>query len=148
MSSSDESMNLTPPDIVNAAQLLKENLLPPKSKEKYMAAYKNFIDWKNEKNVNSFSENVLLAYFGEKSEKYQSSTLWAIYSMLKSTLMCNNGININEYAKLKAFLKRQSDGYMYKKSSILSGEDVERFINEAPDEKYLATKVIYYLNKQ
>lgn len=42
---------------------------------------------------------------------------------------------------LMAFLKRRSDGYTGRKSKVLSPADVEKFLNEAPDSQYLATKV-------
>ncbi|KAL0869286.1 hypothetical protein ABMA27_007548 [Loxostege sticticalis] len=48
---------------------------------------------------------------------------------------------ISEYPKLNAFLKRQSDGFTSKKSKILTSDEVEKFLNEAPDDRYLATKV-------
>lgn len=40
-----------------------------------------------------------------------------------------------------AYLKRQSEGYKPKKSKILTEENVETFINIAPNEMYLSTKV-------
>lgn len=143
MSSSSEEcdVNATPPDIIQAAKTINENLLPEKSKERYLSAYDQFTKWRNEKKTSSFSENVLLAYFGELANKYKPSSLWSTYSMLKTTLQSKDCINIKEYAKLSAFLKRQSDGYVCKKSKVLTGDNVEKFINEAPDEKYLATKV-------
>lgn len=54
------------------AQLIGMNLLPEKSKEKYVQVYQNFLQWKEEKNVDSenFSEDVLLVYFNELKSKY------------------------------------------------------------------------------
>ncbi|KAL0881723.1 hypothetical protein ABMA27_001517 [Loxostege sticticalis] len=51
---------------------------------------------------------------------------------------------ISEYPKLNSFLKRRvykSDGFTSKKSKILTSDEVEKFLNEAPDDRYLATKV-------
>ncbi|KAJ8982935.1 hypothetical protein NQ317_005250 [Molorchus minor] len=36
------------------------------------------------KNVQVYSENVLLAYFSENAKNYKSSTLWAQYSMVNT----------------------------------------------------------------
>jgi hypothetical protein len=38
-------------------------------------------------------------------------------------------------------LERQNDGYAPKKSSVLTKEQVDRFLNFAPDNKYLMMKV-------
>ncbi|CAK1597504.1 unnamed protein product [Parnassius mnemosyne] len=61
--------------------------------------------------------------------------------MIKSMLKIRNNVDISEYPKLNAFLKRQSDSFTTKKSKILTSSEVERFLNEAPDDRYLATKV-------
>lgn len=90
---SDEEI-LTPPDIENAAKQVSLNLLPEKSRKKYEIVFKTFMDWRNIKSTNSFSENVLLAYFGELAEKYKSSSLCSRYSMLRNTLSIHCGVNI------------------------------------------------------
>src|SRR5699024_11669271 len=89
----------------------------------------------------SFSEDTLLVYFKELSNKYKSSSLWTQYSMLKSTINIRKNINLESYAGLRAFLKRCSEGYQAKKSEVFSGEQIQQFINKAPNDKYLATKV-------
>ncbi|XP_073956428.1 uncharacterized protein [Choristoneura fumiferana] len=136
----------TPPDIIVEAQNASDSLLPSKSKDKYMQAYANFIQWKNSKNASSFnassfSENVFMAYFSELAKRYKPSSLWCIYSMLKSTVQNKNAIDIKAYTNLTAFLKRRSDGFYSRKSKVLTPNEVEKFIKEAPDNQYLATKV-------
>lgn len=148
MDSSDENETAccaTPPEITGIANEATKNLLPLKSKDKYLLVYKNFNHWRQEKNISSFSENVLLAYFSELSTKLKPSSLWAHYSMLKSTINLNNSINIGHYAKLTSFLKRQSNGYECKKSKVLTSPQIEKFLNEAPDDKFLATKVRFII---
>jgi hypothetical protein len=61
--------------------------------------------------------------------------------MVKTTLNLKNGINIEKVSKLRAFKKRQNDGYTPKKSRVLTKEQVDRFLNFAPDNKYLMMKV-------
>ncbi|KAJ8922304.1 hypothetical protein NQ315_004246 [Exocentrus adspersus] len=80
------------------------------------------MEWKKTNNVQQFSENVILLYFKELSSKYKSSTLWAQYSMLKSTLNIKHDMNISNYQVLL--------------------EDFSRFLNCAPDEKYLLVKAV------
>lgn len=140
-SSSDEFINLTPPQLLNAAKKATLSLLPEKSTDRYLQAYQNFILWKTSQNANSFSQNVFLAYFMELSHKYKSSSLWCYYSMLKSTMKTNHGIDIKSYSNLLAFLKRRSDGHMSKKSKVFSADNIKTFLKEAPDCRYLATKV-------
>ncbi|KAJ8979619.1 hypothetical protein NQ317_005296, partial [Molorchus minor] len=68
-------------EIVEAANIAISNLLPTKSRSLYDIAYNRFKKWCAEKNVQVYSENVLLAYFSENAKNYKSSTLWAQYSM-------------------------------------------------------------------
>lgn len=140
-SSSEDELALTPPEIMEAANITSLNLIPEISKKKYEATYKQFMEWRIEKKSNSCSENVLLAYFGELTNKYKASTLWSTYSMLRTTLNINNNVNIGNYAKLRAFLKRKSHGYRPRKSKIFTSEEINRFITEAPDNQYLLAKV-------
>lgn len=140
---SSESELETPPNIVEAANITCSNLIPEISKEKYTTAYNLFLDWRKEQKTNSCSENVLLTYFGELSKKFKALTLWTQYSMLRTTLNINNNVDIAKYAKLKAFLKRKSDGYRPKESKIFTSEEINKFIKEAPDNEYLLTKVCY-----
>lgn len=145
--SDDDEMLCTPPELRQIASNTVQNLLPEKSQDKYKSVYKNFLDWCSGKNANSFTENVLLAYFNELSTKYKASSLWTFYSMLRSTLNINNGIHIENYSKLRAFLKRKSEKHIVKKAKTFTPEQLNSFINEAPDESYLATKVSLYYFK-
>ncbi|KAJ8969342.1 hypothetical protein NQ317_007796 [Molorchus minor] len=103
-------------EIVEAANIAISNLLPTKSRSLYDIAYNRFKKWCAEKNVQVYSENVLLAYFSENVKNYKSSTLWVQYSMVKSCLIIYDNIDISKFPKLIAFLKRTGDGYQAKKS--------------------------------
>lgn len=78
----------------------------------------------------------------------QSSTLRCLYSKLKSTIKLQNNIDIENYKKVLAFLKRKNDSYEPKKSKTFTQENVTTFINNAPDKEYLLMKValIFALN--
>lgn len=57
-------------NIIEATSNILLELLPEKYREKYKIASKKFMDWKAIKELkHSFSENVLLSYFGELSKK-------------------------------------------------------------------------------
>lgn len=140
-SENEESFQGTPPELLKAADDVRVESLPQKSRELYWSVYNTFIEWKAEKKVNKISENILLAYFGELAKKYKSSTLWSKYSMLRSTIFIKHNLKIDEFQGLIAFLKQNSSGYEAKKSKVLSPEEIKKFMNEAPDDMYLATKV-------
>ncbi|KAJ8983056.1 hypothetical protein NQ317_013261 [Molorchus minor] len=109
-------------EIVEAANIAISNLLPTKSRSLYDIAYNRFKKWCAEKNVQVYSENVLLAYFSENAKNYMSSTLWAQYSMVKSCLIIYDNIDISKFPKLIAFLKRTGDGYQAKKIKNIDKE--------------------------
>lgn len=77
-----------------------------------------------------------------QSKFLKSSTLWSQYSMIRSTLLINDDIDVFKYLKLIAFLKCTNDGYVPNKSCTFIMENVTKFLNEAPDEKYLLFKVV------
>ncbi|RZB40893.1 hypothetical protein BDFB_013603 [Asbolus verrucosus] len=76
------------------AKQVKENLLPEKSRNLYMKAYITFTNWCSSKNINFISENVPLTYFQDYAADKKASTLWAHYSMLKSTTSLKENIDV------------------------------------------------------
>lgn len=138
----NDSGRSTPPKIIENARLAMNNLLPAKSRERYEIVYRKFMDWRNKNNVQSFSEQVLIAYFEELSIEMKPSSLWSIYSMLRATININhNNINIAAYNKLIALLKRKSDGFKSTKSKTLTSRQINDFLQRAPDKEYLFMKV-------
>lgn len=138
----NESNFIIPPDVEEAANRATLDLLPQKSRQQYDIAYKRLIEWcKMKKVADKFTENILLAYFEEKSKLWKASTLWSNFSMIKASLQIKNNVDISKYYKLIAFLKRKSVGYRPKKSKIFTSEQINTFLNEAPDTKYLMIKV-------
>lgn len=147
-SSSDEDVNFTPEELVQAVDNAELSFLPEKSREKYIKAYNLFNAWIHSKGAKTFSETIMLSYFIELSKTRQSSTLWSIFSMLKATIKTKNDIHIEKYSKLLAFLKKNSSGHKPKKSKIFTHTNIEQFLNEAPDSEFLATKVSILLDFQ
>ncbi|KAJ8910142.1 hypothetical protein NQ315_016111, partial [Exocentrus adspersus] len=70
------------------------SLLPEKSKKLYEKQYDLFVKWCKTKKIYKYLENVLLAYFSEKAKTLKLSSLWSIYSMIKSTLSTKNDIDL------------------------------------------------------
>lgn len=52
----------TPPSIIETANTVSNNILPDKSLQSYEFVCRKFVDWGNDKQINSFSENVLITY--------------------------------------------------------------------------------------
>lgn len=140
--SSDEANEIVSKEIREAAQQLSLDLLPDKSKRLYTIAYNSFKKWRKEHGSNSFCEDVMLAYFADLSKKYVSSSLWSTYSMLKTTINAYDNIDISKYNRLVTFLKKQSRGYIPKKSAVFEKEQISKYLSEAPDSEYLCEKVI------
>jgi hypothetical protein len=131
----------TPPDIVDSAKKASLELLPKKSVAIYEQKYDLFMNWCKKNKISKYSENVLLAYFSEELKTYKASTLWSIFSMLKSTLKIKNSVDISSYHKLIAFLKQKGKDYKPKKSGIFEKHQFIQFIMEAPDSQFLLIKV-------
>lgn len=120
--------------------------LPTLSQKKYNLTYTRFMDWAKLQNVNStITESVLITYFREISKTLKPSTLWSTYSMLKSTLSIKQDVDMTHHTKLRAFLKRKSNGYVAKRSKTLTSDEINKFINDAPDYLHLSTKVALVL---
>ena len=125
-SSDDEIGNIVSEEIRKAAKAASLSLLPDKSKRLYTSVYNSCKKWRKEKGSNSFCQDVLLAYFLHLSKKYSPPSLWATYSMLKCTINSFDQINISKYAKLIAFLKNKSDGYISRKSEVFTTQNVNK----------------------
>ncbi|CAG5102844.1 Protein of unknown function, partial [Cotesia congregata] len=65
--------------------------------------------------------------------------------MLKSTISSKHNIDISQYLRLQAFLKKQSIAFQSEKSKVFSLEEINKFIREASDEKLLFKKVVAIL---
>ncbi|XP_047986625.1 uncharacterized protein LOC125226633 [Leguminivora glycinivorella] len=137
---SDLEMSETLAEIRDAAATVTNNL-PQKSRKQYEKTYKYFMDWLATKNTKSLTENTLVLYFEHLSTKFKPVSLWTFYSMLKITINMKHKVDISKYDKLLSLLKRKCEGYKGKKSMTFLPEEIEKFLNEAPDKQYLIEKV-------
>lgn len=128
--------------ILLLADEAQDIVIPEKSKKTYESTYNAFLKWQKEKNaIDNFTETIMLEYFREMSNTYAPSSLWAKYSMLRSEIKIKHDTDIKACISLQKFLKNKSKGFKQKKSKTFSEEEIERFLREAPNEKYLLTKV-------
>lgn len=132
----------TPVEIIETAAEASADLLPAKSKGRYQKVYDNFQKWKSVKKATSNSERVVLSYLSELEKSNKKPTiLWATYSMLKSTLKLYDKIDIEKYSSVTAMLKKFSHGYVPKKALTFTEEEVQDFLDNAPDVIWLDVKV-------
>lgn len=101
------------------------------------------MNWRKDQNTKSLSENIVLAYFGDLSKKYNTTTLWSVFTMLRTTLKIYSNVDIAWYKKLILFLKRQSDVCRPKSSIVFNSEKINKFIKESPAKEHLQAKVCY-----
>lgn len=130
-----------PEEILKEAENASLELLPAKSKSRYEKEFSVFNVWCDQRKVKCVREEVMLAYFSSISKTCKPSTLWSRYSMLKAVLKAKKNVDIGNFLKLSAYLKRQNVGYRPKKSKTFEKRDISRFFNEAPDDIYLHIKV-------
>ncbi|XP_063974855.1 uncharacterized protein LOC135161317 [Diachasmimorpha longicaudata] len=117
------------------------NELPDKSREQYQNTYRKFNEWKEMNNKDSLEEGVMLDYFNELAGKVKPPTLWTQFSMLKHTISLYDRVDINNFKKLRNFLKKNSVGYQSKTTKVFTSKEIEKFLNDAPDNQYLPEKV-------
>ena len=138
-------MNTDEMDCSDIEEAWKEgcaSLIPEKSKRRYELAYEKFMKWVNDKKTN-VNEKTLLAYFVRRGEILKSpGSLWSEFSMLKTMINLELSINIGRYYKLVSFLKRKNVGFVPKKSKVFLFEEINKFMVEAPNDKYLMLKVV------
>lgn len=143
MSSEDEDMEYKYfPDTPEEPS--KPHVIPALSKLKYDKAYDDLQRWNKKNGETSISQTVLLKYFMQMAEKNKPNTLWAYYSMIKATLRSNDNIDITSWSKLLDFLKRNNRGYKPDKAKLFTEDEIEEFLNDAPDDKWLDVKVSCY----
>lgn len=123
---------------------VENSLLSKRSKELYGGRYDDFVKWRKTTQVETTNEKVLLDYFVHLSNKYKPNTLWTIFSMLKSMLLSKEDLNIESYQEVVKFLKGKQSSYKKrdKDEGVLKAQHIYGFLDNAPDDKYLAAKVI------
>lgn len=133
-----------PEGILKKSEAAMKQLVPEKSSKRYNDAYNKFMAWRKEQKTESFVEDVFLAYFDDGAKHYAPSTLWSMYSMLKSKLIANHNIDIARYSRLIAFLKRKNVGFEPKQASVFTPEEIKKFLLDAPDSEFLVVKVTIF----
>lgn len=132
-----------PLEVKKEAQAACYKLLPKKSKDNYDKEFRHFEEWRKQQSITGINEEVMLAYFHIYRRKIAPSSLWTKYSMLRSTLKVYMNSDISKYGKLISYLKSEARTHKSKKAKILERLHIEKFLNEAPNNKYLMMKVLF-----
>lgn len=136
-------------------------LLPKKTRKRYIKEYEAFTIWRKTKNVCGVNEDILLCYLTELSKKFAPNSLWSKISMLKTYLKLHYNVDISRlvlrhvvcyyykfslcsyrYGKVFTLLRRKSECYKPKKAKVLTTEEVTKYLLEASDKEHLLGKVI------
>lgn len=115
--------------------------IPVKSKAAYLAIYNYFIKWRRGSNLQDFSEDVFIAFIKHLEVTKKASTVLSKYSMLRTVVLARLNIDIKHYPALTAYLKELAKGITPKPSKFFSAEEINNFLEKAPNEQYLAIKV-------
>lgn len=134
-----------PANILKKKEAAMNQLVPKKSVKRYDDAYNKFLAWQIENETESFVEDVFLAYFEDAAEHYAPTTLWCMYSMLKTKIIVHQNINIGRYSRLIAFVKQKNIGYKPKQATVFQPDEIKKFLLDAPDSEFLGVKVIMLL---
>lgn len=119
----------------------RNDKLPKKSEQKYKFHYNCFMKWRAENGKDDFTEETVASYFKDLSEKNLPSTVFCVYSMIRSVLNVNHNIDIGRFSTVKAFLKKNAEKFEPKSAKRLTGQQILRFVETAPDDFYLDVKV-------
>lgn len=155
ISDSENSDNepMTPPELSKETEESAEateadpgqHIIPEYSREKYFRAYEVFKEWQMKHGHDEVTEAVMMEFFEELNETKKPSTLWSQYSMLKSTFNLKEDLDISQFKKLRAYLKKQGTGFRNAKSKVLTAANIHDFLIKASDYEFLAEKVLFFI---
>lgn len=142
MDSNDElEIKYRPPEVIISEDM--EDIIS--SNHMSENAYDKFKEWCDCQNAISYSENVLIEYFSDLANKYKwpYTELLSHYSMIKSMLYIKHNIDTTKFLKLQLYFDDlNEDSIPRKESRIFTRDNIEEFLSNAPDDKYLVMKVI------
>ncbi|KAJ8674247.1 hypothetical protein QAD02_005509 [Eretmocerus hayati] len=135
--------------VLEQARRIRLESLPIRSKKHYTQRYNKYKKWCSDNKIPHFiNEDVMLLYMDHlhKVDKFTSSTLWAVYSMLKSCINAYDNVDITNYAAVRKYIKQKHRGHKPKKATTFTVEQVHRFITCAEEPEHLLTKAIFVVS--
>jgi hypothetical protein len=96
-----------PEEIEKEAINVASSLLPAKSLARYEREYEEFKNWQKNNNVTGVTEDVLLVYLHQLSDKFSPNSLWSKWSMLKSCLEIKENAEVRRFVFLLQTLSKK-----------------------------------------
>lgn len=127
------------------AKAIAAQMGPKKSLPEYEKAYIKFKAWLAgfPEEFETIDEDMLLVYFQHRLdvEHAAPSTLWPLYSKLKTILQRDHDVDISKFSVLRKFCKDAEKGHIPKRAHVFTDENLIKFISDAPDQVFLLHKV-------
>ncbi|KAJ8668560.1 hypothetical protein QAD02_010223 [Eretmocerus hayati] len=143
----NETMDVDVMDFkLEQARKIRLESLPLLSKKLYTQRYNKYKKWCVDNKIPTYiNEDVMLMYMDYlfTKEKFISSTLWAVYSMIKSCINAYDSVDISNYSAVRRYIKTKHTGHKPKKAKTFSIENVHKFISTAEEPEHLLTKAIF-----
>ncbi|XP_037033653.1 uncharacterized protein LOC119072515 isoform X2 [Bradysia coprophila] len=113
--------------------------------------YDEFMSWRKSWNINSLTEEVFIEFFREAAQTLPPELLRTLFFTLKNRMRSVHNVNLMEFASLNAFVQQKGSigtknthGKAKKTGTRVtinfSNDEINKFLTEAPDSKYLAVK--------
>lgn len=131
--------------VVTRDELDSEDHIPVELRDSYLKEYHKFGQWKKEKGFETITEDMLLAYLTELSQVYAPTSLQTICSKLKTCLFKYDDVSTEMFSSLQRLVKVAKSGYTTRKAAVFTPEEIQLFVVNAPDDKYLVQKVMLIL---
>jgi hypothetical protein len=88
-------------------EIKKEAINAAKSLARYEREYEEFKNWQKNNNVTGVTEDVLLVYLHQLSDKFSPNSLWSKWSMLKSCLEIKENAEVRRIVFLLQTLSKK-----------------------------------------
>lgn len=128
-------------EIQQLANEFSEQILPSNSSDLYEKRFDHFLQFVQNNEIN---ETIIKAYF-TFINRYQPSTLLSIYSILKKLLLLRKNLDITKYPSILDVLKNKLRNHKKKQALTFSTDQIDKFLCEAPDDRYLVKKLVFLL---
>lgn len=136
----------TPPEKLAVVATNSDALVPETSKAAYEKAYREYVQWCQEKQIRRSEytkEDSLFLYVVSMLEFLAPTTARSRYSMLRNQLLVHDNISINT-ERIEKLLQNKEKKYVAKKSTIFTRADIRSFCQSAPDGDFLHMKAIFW----
>lgn len=119
-------------------------LLPEKSRQLYEAQWDAYVKWCQANRIlreNYSTDESIFNYTSSLLEKLAPTTVRSRLAMLKATIFAHDDVK-PVTIKAEKLLDLKDKKYQKKKSEVFTRDEINKFLEQAPDEEFLLAKVI------